>query len=115
MNRPNTTSAAPSAPSGIATVSPTRASRTLDLADDALDEIVHLLEDDVGLLLRHAGVDHGLARVVLQRALEDDELALEHLRLHRVGPLARRLRHRLAVGRRLHEAVLQSPAQEVDQ
>src|SRR5438128_11414657 len=112
MNRPNTTSAAPSAPSGMATVSPARRSRaTLDLADHALDEIAHLLQHDVGLLVRHTGVDDGLARVVLERALEDDELALHHLRLDRVGPLARRLRDRLAVGRRLHDAALEPAAQ----
>src|SRR6266446_4730406 len=116
MNNPNATSAAPSAPSGIRSDSPARANRTTsDLADDALDQIVHLLQHHVGLLLRDAGGDHDLAGVVLQGALEDDEVALHHLRLRRVGPLARRLRHRGPVRRGLHETVLQSAAQEVDQ
>src|SRR5262245_16643496 len=98
MNTPNTTSAAASTPRGMKRLSPARTSRrTSDLADDALDEIVHLLEHDVGLLLRDAGVDDGLAGVVLQRPLEDDEVALHHLRLHRVRALARRIRHGLAV------------------
>src|SRR5215472_5431195 len=42
------------------------------LPDDALDQVVHLLERDVGLLLLGAGGDDDLAGVVLERPLVDD-------------------------------------------
>src|SRR5258706_12809682 len=49
----------------------TVSSTLVGLPDDALDEVVHALELDVGLLLRLARGDHDLARVVLERALLD--------------------------------------------
>src|SRR6267142_1103739 len=122
MNTPKTTIAAASAAVGITSASaawrhgPERsdaiAARS-DLADHALDQIVHLLEHHVGLLERGPRGDDGVARVVLQRTLEDDEVALHHLRLHGVGVLARRVAHRTAVGAGLDEAFLQAAAHEV--
>src|SRR5213594_2223409 len=122
MKMPKTTIAAASAAIGITSASaawrhgPERsdaiAARS-DLADHALDQIVHLLEHHVGLLVRGPRGDDGVARVVLQRALEDDEVALHHLRLDRVGVLARRITRRAAVGARLDEALLQAAAHEV--
>src|SRR5882672_12665278 len=102
MNTPKTTIAAASAATGITSASaawrhwPSRADAigvASDLADHALDQIVHLLEHHVGLLVRGPRGDDDVARarVVLQRALEDDEVALHHLRLDRVGVLARRI------------------------
>ena len=44
-------------------------------SDDAFDQVVHLLELGVGLAAIDAGGDHGLALVVLERALEDDVVA----------------------------------------
>src|SRR5437764_12716827 len=73
---PTSSSAASSAPTGKATSSaftstPERASGR---ADHAFDEIVHLLELDVGLLDRLARGDHGGALVVLEagRAARED-------------------------------------------
>src|SRR4029453_11077863 len=119
---PKTTIAAASAPIGIASASaawrhaPERsdaiAARS-DLADHALDQIAHLLEHHVGLLVRGPGDDDGLAAVVLQRPLEDDEVTLHHLRLDRVGALARGIADRAAVGAGFDEAVLQAAAHEV--
>src|SRR5215469_12820231 len=80
------------------------------LADDALDEIVHLLEHHVRLLMGHAVVDDGLARVVLERPLEDHVAALDHLGLYGVGALPDALRHRLAVGPSLDELLLEAAA-----
>src|SRR5215470_12864376 len=113
MNTPNTASAAASAPTGMRTASAVRlmgAAAASDLADHPQHEIVHLLERDVGLLLRRAGGDDGLAGVVLERPLEDDVAALEHLRLDGVGVLPRRLGRRRTVRRRLHEPLLQAAA-----
>src|SRR5437867_403045 len=87
--RPPSTSASadwrrrPDGPDAMATSS--------DLADHALGQIVHLLQQRLGLLERSAAGDDGLAGVVPQRALEDDELALQHLRLDGVGVLTRAL------------------------
>src|SRR5712691_10527264 len=97
MNSPKTTIAAASAPIGMTSASAVGRRRPAcagamdgasDLADHALHEIVHLLERDVGLLVRGAGRDHGLAGVVLQRSLEDDVIALHHLRFHGVRGVA---------------------------
>ena len=83
MKSPKTTSAAASAPIGITSASaawrhgPERSdaiAAVSDLADHALDQIVHLLEHHVGLLVRGPGGDDGGAGVVLQRTLEDDEV-----------------------------------------
>src|SRR5262249_27229005 len=121
MKRPKTTMAAASAPIGITSASAARrhgpersdaiAPRS-DLADHALDQIVHLLEHHVGLLVRGPGRDDRAARVVLQRTLEDHEVALHHLRLDRVGALARRVADRAAVSAGLDEAFLQPAAHE---
>src|SRR4030095_15249704 len=122
MKSPKTTSAAPSAPIGITSASaawrhgperPDAIAAVSDLADHALDQIIHLLEHHVGLLVRGPGGDDGGAGVVLQRTLEDDEVALHHLRLHGVGVLARVVRHRPAVGAGLDEALFQPTAHEV--
>src|SRR4051794_10934786 len=53
----------------------------LGLPDDALDEIVHALARDVGLLLLDARRDHDLAGVVLERTLVDDHRAGHELGL----------------------------------
>src|SRR5882724_10142268 len=122
MNTPKTTIAAASAATGITSASaawrhwPSRADAigaASDLADHALDQIVHLLEHHVGLLVRGSGGDDGVAGVVLQWALEDHVVALEHLRLDAVRALARVVGHRAAVGPGLDEAVLQPAAHEV--
>src|SRR5713226_5975305 len=106
MKTPKTTIAAASAPIGMTSASAAGRRRPAcagamddasDLADHALHEIVHLLERDLGLLVRGAGRDHGLAGVVLQRSLEEGVVALHHLRLDGVGVLARRRGHRLAI------------------
>src|SRR5450631_1223680 len=112
MNRPNNTIEAASAPTGIAKASTAEASRPdpeatdSDLSDHALDQVVHRLEHRLRLLVSLAGGDHFLAGVVLQRALEDDEVALHHFGLHRIGLGLARRRGRLAIGRHLHVAVL---------
>src|SRR5215467_13843124 len=122
MKSPKTTIAAASAPIGIASASAARRhgpgrsdaiAPGSDLADHALDQIVHLLEHHVGLLVRGPRGDDGVARVVFERALEDHEVALHHLRLDRVGALASRVADRAAVGAGLHEAVFQTPAHEI--
>src|SRR4051812_37651453 len=59
----------------------------LGLPDDALDEVVHALERDVGLLLLDARRDHDLAGVVLERTLVDDHRAGHELGLGLVGLL----------------------------
>src|SRR5580704_9225260 len=48
---------------------------SVGLPDDAVDQVVHLLEVDVGLLLLGPGRDHDLAGVVLERTLVDDHRA----------------------------------------
>src|SRR5882672_4162146 len=115
MTMPKTAIAAASAPTGIAIASADRRRRpdgpgamttSSDLADDALGQIVHLLEQRLGLLQRRPAGDDRLAGVVLQRPLEDDVVALQHLRLDGVGVLARALGHGLAVGGRPHEPFL---------
>src|SRR5690349_13634650 len=62
---------------------------SVGLADDAFDQVVHLFQRDVGLLLLGAGGDHDLAGVVLQRALVDDHRPGHELRLRVVGLLLR--------------------------
>src|SRR4051812_48671921 len=47
---------------------PTLMRRLVSLADDALDQIIHLLELDIRLLALDAGRDDDLAGVVLQRS-----------------------------------------------
>src|SRR2546427_5469587 len=121
MKMPKTTIAAASAAIGITSASaawrhePERsdaiAARS-DLADHALDQIVHLLEHHVGLLVRGPGGDDGVAGVVLQRALEDHVVALEHLRLDGVRALPRVVDHGAAVGPGLDGAVLEPAAHE---
>src|SRR5688500_11299770 len=46
-----------------------RATPLAELPDHALDQVVHLLERDVGLLLLDAGGDDDLPRVVFERPL----------------------------------------------
>src|SRR5258706_8069357 len=121
-NRPNSSIAAASAPTGMTSAStegprlPARASAMrprLDLADHTLDQIVHLFEHRIGLLQGLTGRDDLLAGVVLERALEDDVFALHHRRVDAVGLLPGRVRHRLAVRRHFHEALLQAAAHEI--
>src|SRR5258705_2605020 len=130
MNTPNSASAAASAASGIASASAASAtlgaqtlpalylpclipSLPLYLSIDALDQVVHLLEQRLGLLVGGARRDDFLAGVVLERALEDRVGALLHLGQHGVGLLAPGLGHGLAVGRHLDVALLESAAHEV--
>src|SRR5262245_12080303 len=60
-------------------------------SDHSLHQVVHLLELGVGLAAIDAGGDHGVALVVLERALVDDVIAGGELGLDLVGVLARRL------------------------
>src|SRR5437867_4528063 len=122
MKSPKTTIAAASAAIGITSASaawrhrPERSDAIAprsDLADHALDQIVHLLEHHVGLLVRGPGGDDGVAGVVLQWALEDHVVTLEHLRLDAVCALARVIGQRAAVGPGLDESVLPPAAYEV--
>src|ERR1700694_5955960 len=112
MNSPNSSMAATRAPTGsaIASAAPRIRSRVIpaarksvagsaisDFADDTFDQIVHRFEHRVGLLEGRAGGDDHLARVVLERALENDIFPLHHRSLDPVGFLLRRIRDRLAV------------------
>src|SRR5471030_805696 len=121
MNTPNSSMAAISAPTGSAIASAAERIRSSaipvacpcvagrassDFADDTFDQIVHRLEHRVRLLERRSGGDHHLARVVLERALEDDVFAFQHRRLDAIGLLLGRIRYRLAIGRHLDEAFL---------
>src|SRR3977135_2797506 len=82
-------------------------------ADHAFHQVVHLLELGVGLPALGAGADHGIALVVLDRALEDDVAAGGQLGLDIVGLLARRFRDLRPIGRDLDDAFLQAAAVEV--
>ena len=91
-----------------------RHGRVTTLADHALDQVVHLLEHDVGLLLRDAGGDDGLAGVVLERALEDRRSRPSSCSAFTASAFFRAASATaVAVGRRLDEAFLEAAAQEV--
>src|SRR6266851_1010854 len=122
MKTPNSTMAAASAATGMTNAS--AAERSLaplacsisagsDGADHSFDQVVHLLEHRLSLLIGRAGRDDFLAGIVLERSLEHRIGALLHLGEDRVGFLAAGLGHRLAVGRHLDVALLQAAADEV--
>src|SRR5215470_20288156 len=134
MNTPNRIMATISAPIGMATDSAARRRRSprkgeatalrtgstmalsgmfLDLAYHALDQIVHLLQRDVGLNLLRARNDDSLAGVVFERSFEDHELTLDHLRLDGVRVLAAAFGHGVTVWGCLDVAFLESAAEEV--
>src|SRR5450631_2045513 len=83
------------------------------LPDDAVDQVVHLLERDVGLLLLCPGRNDDLAGVVLERPLVDDHRTGHELGLGGVGFLLCGGRDRLAVRRDLDEPLLETAAQEM--
>src|SRR5258706_670391 len=125
MKPPKRTSAAASAATGMANASAAGPSATRargagantaasDGTNHPFDQIVHLLEDRLGLLVGGAGRDDLLAGIGLQRTLEDRVAPLLHLGEDTVGFLARRLGHRLPIRRHLHEALLQAAAHEID-
>src|SRR6185437_8657162 len=64
---------------------------------------------EFGVLLAAFGPtrDHGLAPVVRDRTFEDGVGACDELRLDVVGVLARRFRNGWAIGRYLHDLLLQ--------
>src|SRR5688572_31226653 len=85
---------------------------SLDGALHAFDQVVHLLELDVGLPLRDTGSQDLLAVVALQRALEDDQRARLEPGLGGVGLLLGILGHGLAVGGEFDETLLQTAAHQ---
>src|SRR5690242_10464454 len=70
---------------GASMLTPAPMAASVRLPDDALHQVVHLLERHVGLLLLRARRDHHLAGVVLQRTFVDDHRAVHELRLGGVG------------------------------
>src|ERR1039457_4792294 len=107
MNPPNTIIASAKAPTGMTSASTagrigdmgcSRRGSASDLADDALDQIIHLFEHRIGLLQAGAGGDHLLAGVVLERPFEQHIVSLHHPRLDAIGLLLRRFSRRVALG-----------------
>src|SRR3954467_12567609 len=66
---------------GAPMLTPTPIPTSVRLSDDAFDQVIHLLESDVGLLLLGPGRDHDLPGVVQDRALVDDHAAGHELGL----------------------------------
>src|SRR5690606_33108251 len=111
--RPSSAAAASSLESVAARARVIVPRRSIERAFHAFDEIVHLLEHDGALPLLLPFGDHHLALIVLQRSLEDDELARGQLCLRLLGLRLRFLGHGRAVGRHLDEALLEAAAHEV--
>src|SRR5947209_6914885 len=84
-------------------------------ADHSLDEIVHLLQFDRRLGVGLPRARDLIASIVLQRALDDGEAALHHLRLHGINLLACRIRYRRTERRHFNEILGETPTHEIRQ